>query len=109
MVPASTKPIVGVVRDKDTGKPIPGAVVTSYMLADLLVDERMSFRAVADAAGRYRITGMPRRSKGNALQAKAPTGQPYLMATEVVGETPGLAPIPLDFALKRSARSPVEK
>ena len=108
-VAAPTKPIVGVVRDKDTDKPIPGAVVTSYMLADLLVDERMSFRAVADEAGRYRITGMPRRSKGNALQAKAPTGRPYLLATEVVGETPGLEPITVNFALKRGGRSPLEK
>src|SRR5262249_45614824 len=27
------KPIVGVVRDKDTGKPIPGAIVQSYRIA----------------------------------------------------------------------------
>jgi RNA polymerase sigma factor (sigma-70 family) len=107
-VAAPSKLIVGVVRDKDTGKPIPGALVTSYMLADLLVDERTPFRAVADEAGRYRITGMP-RGKGNTLQAKALTGRSYVMATEVVGETPGLEPITVDFALKRGTQSPVEK
>jgi hypothetical protein len=102
-VAAPSKPIVGIVRDKDTGRPIAGVVVTSYMLADLLVDERLPFRAVTDQGGRYRITGMP-RGKGNTLQASAPAGAaawPYRTATGVADETPGLEPITVNFALQR--------
>src|SRR5262249_5178287 len=93
--------IVGVVRDKDTGKPIAGAVVRSKTLADGPWDLRTHlFRAVTDKDGRYRITGMP-RGKGTQLQANRPSDLPYLMALKEAGERPGLEPVTLDFALKR--------
>jgi RNA polymerase sigma factor (sigma-70 family) len=99
-VAAPSKPIVGVVRDRDTGKPIPGAVVQSVALAGSFSDERTIFRAVSDESGRYRLTGMP-RGKGSVLEAAPPDDQPYLLSRLDVGNSPGLEPVTVDFALKR--------
>jgi hypothetical protein len=102
LVATPSQPIVGVVRDKDTGKPIPGVVIQSKDLAggDWLDLRTNLFRAVTDKEGRYRITGMP-RGKGNQLQASPPGDLPYLMALKEVGEMPGLEPVTVDFELKR--------
>jgi RNA polymerase sigma factor (sigma-70 family) len=97
---APCKPVVGVVRDKDTGKPIPGAVVQSYQFAGSRVVERTHLRTVADPEGRYRFPGLP-KGEGNVLRASPPEGQPYLMALHTLQDTPGLEPITADFALKR--------
>jgi RNA polymerase sigma factor (sigma-70 family) len=95
-----SKPVVGTVRDKDTGQPIAGVVVRSTVLAGNLFDERAPFRAVTDKDGRYRLTGLP-RGRGSKIQAGSPPDQPYLAALKELGETPGLEPVPLDFTLKR--------
>jgi RNA polymerase sigma factor (sigma-70 family) len=94
------KPIVGVVRDKDTGKPIPGAVVTSYKRAGDPISARTDLRAVADKDGRFRLLGMP-KGEDNVIRAGPPENEPYLMVTRRVGDTPGLAPVTVDFQLKR--------
>jgi hypothetical protein len=94
------RPIVGVVRDKDTGKPIPGAVVTSYKRAGSHIGAVTDLRAVADKNGRYRLLGMP-KGEGNVIRAGGPEDEPYLMATQKIADTPGLDPITADFALKR--------
>jgi RNA polymerase sigma factor (sigma-70 family) len=97
---APCKPIVGVVRDKDTGKPIPGAIVTSYKIAGSNFVERTEIKTVADKDGKYRLNGMP-KGDGNIIRAGPPEGQPYLMALHNVADTPGLEPITADFNLKR--------
>jgi RNA polymerase sigma factor (sigma-70 family) len=99
-VAAPCKPIVGVVRDKDSGKPIPGAVVTSYRRAGSHISAVTDLRAVADREGRYRLVGMP-KGDGNVLRAGPPQGEPYLMAVKEVADTPGFEPVTADFALKR--------
>lgn len=73
------RPIIGVVRDKDTGKPLPGATVQSYLFARSNYGGHTSARAVADKAGCYRLTGLP-KGQGNVIRAAGPNGQPYLMA-----------------------------
>jgi hypothetical protein len=96
-----SKPVVGVVRDKDTGRPIPGAVLRSYKLAGNLIDERVNFRVAADKDGRYRITGLP-YGRGNQFQVGgAPDGPPYVMAIQEAGTSDGLEPVRLDVELKR--------
>jgi RNA polymerase sigma factor (sigma-70 family) len=95
-----SKPVVGVVRDKDTGKPIAGAVVKPYMLAGDSWETRLAFRAVTGKDGRYRITGMP-RGKDGSLYVWPPDDQPYLAMIREAVETPGLEPVTVDFALKR--------
>jgi RNA polymerase sigma factor (sigma-70 family) len=99
-VAAPCKPIIGVVRDRDTGQPIAGAVVTSYRMAGSRVIQENQARAVADKEGRYRLTGLP-KVRGNVIRAAPPEGQPYLMVVSEVGDSPGLEPVTVDFRLKR--------
>jgi RNA polymerase sigma factor (sigma-70 family) len=99
-VAAPCKPIVGVVRDKDTGKPIPGAIVTSYKRASSHMSAVTDLRAVADREGRYRLMGMP-KGEGNVIRAGPPDNEPYLMAVQSIADTPGFEPITADFTLKR--------
>jgi RNA polymerase sigma factor (sigma-70 family) len=99
-IAAPCRPIVGVVRDKDTGKPIPGAVVTSYKRAGSHISAVTDLRAVADENGRYRLLGMP-KGEGNVIRAGPPQDAPYLMAIQNIADAPGLDPITADFALKR--------
>jgi RNA polymerase sigma factor (sigma-70 family) len=99
-VAAPCKPVVGVVRDKDTGKPIPGAVITSYKFAGSNFVARTELRTVADKDGKYRLDGLP-KGEGNIIRAGPPEDEPYLMATHSVGDSPGLEPITADFNLKR--------
>ncbi len=84
-----SKPIVGVVRDKDTGKPIRGAIVQSYMIAGSNVSGRTDLTTVADMDGRYRLTGMP-KGFGNPVRALPPDAQPYLPAVKNAATTPVL-------------------
>ena len=74
---APTRPIVGVVRDKDTKKPLAGVTIRSHTLAtgpgsylgfDLV-------RTTTDAQGRYRLTGMPKRVGNRSWPSRAPTSR----------------------------------
>src|SRR5262249_26503962 len=55
VVAGPTKPIVGTVRARDTGKPLPGVVVYGQEEGF-----HRSVRAVTDAQGRYRLVGLPK-------------------------------------------------
>jgi RNA polymerase sigma factor (sigma-70 family) len=99
-VAAPCQVIEGAVRDKDTGKPIAGAIVTSYKRATSPVSSRTDLRAVADAEGRYRLNGMP-RAAGNQVQAGGPADLPYLMQIRGVSDPDGVKPAKVDFELKR--------
>jgi RNA polymerase sigma factor (sigma-70 family) len=94
------QPIVGVVRDKDTGKPIPGAVVESHQIGRRNVGGQVHLRAVADREGRYRLLGMP-KGEGNQVRIAPPEGQPYLALLARVPDAPGLEAATLDVKLKR--------
>jgi hypothetical protein len=97
-----SRPIVGVVRDKDTKLPLAGAMVRSYARRT----GPSSFRIVdivkttTDAEGRYRLTGLP---KGDGYRiAVVPThDQPYLVGHRDVPDGPGLDPVTVDFDLPR--------
>jgi RNA polymerase sigma factor (sigma-70 family) len=100
-----TKPIEGVVRDGATGRPLPGAVITTA--AVYVRDGRHEGwgglgggRATADAQGRFRIVGA-RKSRDLGIFVFPPEGQPYLERIEHVGDTPGLAPIVHEVSLTR--------
>ena len=94
------RPILGVVRDKDTGKPLPGAVVESYVFPHVPISGRTWLRTVADKEGRYRLLGMP-KGRGCVIRVAGPEGQPYLMALANVPDAPGLNPVTVDVRLKR--------
>ncbi|HEV3260671.1 MAG TPA: sigma-70 family RNA polymerase sigma factor [Gemmataceae bacterium] len=99
-VAAPSRPIVGVVRDKDTGKPLAGAVIESSKRAGEGTMVQIDLRTVAGPDGRYRLTGMP-KGNGNIIRASPPKGEPYLMALKSVPDGSGLDPVTTDFELKR--------
>jgi RNA polymerase sigma factor (sigma-70 family) len=83
-----TKPIVGVVRLKGPGKPVEGAIV-------LGVDPgtHTAVTARTDAAGRFRLEGVP---KGEFYQIQVNPRQgidPFLRRWEIIDDTEGLKPI----------------
>ncbi len=106
---ALSRPVVGIVRDKDTGKPLVGVTVESDRIAR---DPKNGFlRTTTDKDGRYRIDGLP-KGDGNEIMARTsdysapPDGElssqrPYLFAVKRVGNPLGLGPVTVDFALKR--------
>jgi hypothetical protein len=60
---APTRPVVGVVRDKDTGKPLAGVTVQARIRSDLATDLYLYLRATTDAEGRYRLVGLSREGE----------------------------------------------
>jgi RNA polymerase sigma factor (sigma-70 family) len=97
---APTRPIVGTVRDKDTGKPLAGITVQSNKFAGVNTSGDSSVRTITDKDGRYRLAGMA-KGVGNVIKAAPATGQPYFQALHEVEDSPGLEPVTVDFTLKR--------
>ena len=86
------KPVVGTVRDKKTGKPIAGIIVS---------DERFLVQTTTDAEGRYRLVGCPKRQM-YTFATGGKKGVPYLDCTKHrVADSPGLDPLTVDFELDR--------
>ncbi len=99
LVVPPTKPVVGVVRDKATGKPLAGVTVHTHIVRGTDYLEPNLIRVTTDKDGRYRIVGLP-KGPGNQIAA-TPADLPYLPVVETVQDTPGLEPVAVDFALKR--------
>ncbi len=88
---APTRPIVGIVSDRDSGEPIRGVKLTASPYIEAVTDDR----------GRYRLAGLPKSARfGGSIATEAPD-RPYLKTIHEVRDTPGLGPITLDIALKR--------
>jgi hypothetical protein len=92
-----------VVRDKDTKTALAGVKVRSHKVLVgpghfRQIDAEVS--TTTDAEGRFRLTGLP---KGTGYYVLAIPGgdQPYVVTSEAVPDPPGLAPVTVDFALKR--------
>src|SRR5262245_57257441 len=86
------KPIEGVVRAKDTGKPLAGVEVAARLTnTNHLVYQ---YAATTDKDGRYRIPSAPKGAEYE-VQARPALGQPYLRLTKRIGGTEGLKPIRL--------------
>jgi protocatechuate 3,4-dioxygenase beta subunit len=96
---APAAPLEGVVRDQDTGKPIPGAKVWCSLGVPFDWD-REYVSATADADGRYRLVGRPRLSP-YWVHAEAPAGQPYHAVMRLPERAAPGQPTKLDFGLKR--------
>jgi hypothetical protein len=95
-----TLPVSGVVRDKDTGKPLAGVLIQSEILAGNNVMGNSLVSTTTDKQGRYHLTGLPRR-KGNQIKAVPADEQPYLHSVRPVPNPFGTKPVTIDFSLKR--------
>jgi RNA polymerase sigma factor (sigma-70 family) len=101
IIAGPTKPIEGVVRARDTGKPLPGVVVYAKSTdLDNISDDPHGVRAVTDGRGRYRLVGLAKAGKYE-VTVYPRNDQSYLSATKWVGDTEGLKPIALNFDLRR--------
>ena len=100
-VAAPTKPIQGIIRDKDTGRPIAGVKLGGMVFDEYSTLWAEGVEATTDSQGRYRLTGLP---KGPAyrLLLEPGSGLPYTVATfRVPAESPALEPVNFDITLKR--------
>jgi|GEM_PF-3027726 len=97
-----TKPIVGIVRDKNTKKPLAGVTIRNHTIADPESEHDYEYvvQTTTDKDGRYRLVGMP-AGEGNRIAVIASTAGPYLVSASDVPHTPGLEPVTVDFELKR--------
>jgi RNA polymerase sigma factor (sigma-70 family) len=95
-VAAPCKPIVGVVRDKASGRPLAGVGVSRPWTRD---DDPYA-STTTDKEGKYRLTGLPRGI--HKLKVEPPRNTPYL-ATEVrvTADQPSLEPVTFDIGLER--------
>jgi RNA polymerase sigma factor (sigma-70 family) len=89
-----TKPIMGTIRAKDTGKPLAGVVVYGEEEAF-----HREVRAITDANGRYRLVGLPKADRYK-LSVYCPESQIYLGTFKQRADTEGLKPITADFELR---------
>ncbi len=99
-VTAPTRPIVGVIRDKDTQKPLAGVTIRSSKLANNPDRDVDIVRTTTDDYGRYRLTGMP-KGTGNQIMVEPGSDQPYLSSRKDLPDSPGLDPVIVDLDLKR--------
>jgi RNA polymerase sigma factor (sigma-70 family) len=100
-VAATTQPIVGIVRDKDTGAPIPGVHITGMPNIPHNMIATPGVEATTDAQGHYQVNGLS-ISRGFKLFTEVPAGQPYVNGGFVspAGE-PKPGPFTFDITLKR--------
>jgi protocatechuate 3,4-dioxygenase beta subunit len=91
--------VVGTVRDKDTGRPIPGA---SVQTTGAFGNPLRFLRTTADSEGRYRLSGVTPKNDFNEAQgllASVKGGPAYLQSVQSMGEERGT--VTKDFELKR--------
>ena len=97
---APTKPVFGIVKDNETGKPLAGVNIESNRTAEFPVHGFTGIETTTDDQGRYRLIGLP-KGHGNHVVVMPAKGQPYLAAGVEVPDTQGIDPVPLDIGLKR--------
>src|SRR5262249_35868386 len=95
---APTRPVVGVVRDKDTKEPLAGVAIHS--VARNPGEGMNAVQTTTDAQGRYRLTGMA-KGQENRVVAMPAGDLPYVVVSGAVPDPDGLDPVTVDFALKR--------
>jgi hypothetical protein len=100
-VAAPTRPVEGVIRDKDSGQPLAGVKLHAAAYDEDSLIPAPGVEATSDAQGRYRITGLP-RSPAYRLFLSPAKGTPYLNATLKVEATgSAVSPVKYDITLKR--------
>jgi RNA polymerase sigma factor (sigma-70 family) len=96
LVAVPCKPIVGVVREKGTGKPIAGADVRTPFRRD---DEPVAW-AKTDGDGKYQLLGLP--PGVHRVTVRPPANTPYIdTESQVDASTPGIAAVTHDIEVER--------
>jgi protocatechuate 3,4-dioxygenase beta subunit len=117
-VAGPTRPIEGLVRDLDTGRPLAGIMVHGAETPEAGSAENV--QAITDAQGRYRLVGLPQGREGHVVAVppldfpypyygrrkaalKLPPDEtlPYLRTRVPVGKADGPGPVHLDIKLRR--------
>jgi hypothetical protein len=94
---APGRPVSGVVREQGTGRPLAGVRVVDYLEDGLHL---YPLEATTDAAGQYRLDGLPKRAQ-HTLAFAPGEGGPHLTRFVEVPDAEGLAPVTLDVELVR--------
>ncbi len=99
-----TKPVVGIVRDRVTGKPLADIPVESEHLAGMIVHPHNSLITKTDANGRFRLVGMPKGnnvdiSGRNVIRIAPDENQPYFTRDFNVPNSPGVEEVTVDVDL----------
>jgi hypothetical protein len=98
-----SRPVVGIVRDRDTKKLLAGVSIRNLKLANNPLhygNGQEIMQTTTDAQGRYRLASMP-KGEGNKIKIVPPSDLPYLTVSFDVPNPPGLGPVTVDVALKR--------
>jgi hypothetical protein len=95
-VAPSSIPVVGTVRDVDTGRPVRGVVLLAKPTHSALMD---AVRAISDAQGHYELSGIA-FGQGHRIEAYS-LREPYLPTEKSVDTVAGADRASLDFELKR--------
>ena len=101
-VVSSSRPVEGIVRDAKTNQPLAGVTIQCEKTATWNPSARSigKPRTTTDAKGRFRLVGMP-KADGNRIVAIPSADQPYFMQELNVPDPPGIAPVPVEFAMHR--------
>jgi 5-hydroxyisourate hydrolase-like protein (transthyretin family) len=98
VVAEAEKPIRGVVKDKDTGKPRAGVKVTLSRYGSELASILVS--ATTDERGRYVIRGA-RKTKNYMVEVSSDSATGHMAAQARAADTPGYAPLTIDVNVKK--------
>jgi protocatechuate 3,4-dioxygenase beta subunit len=92
--------VTGVVRDRATGKPVPGVSVYEYRLSTDPKDHAGEPRrpVVTDAEGKYTMRGLPVGGQNTVLAAPSRSA-PYLLQSQSFGPPEGFGSVAVDFSL----------
>jgi RNA polymerase sigma factor (sigma-70 family) len=93
-----TKPLVGTVRDKETGKPLAGVRLVGA--TDEFRGLPSDVETITDVQGCYRLVGLP-KARGYSIRVETLPEAVHLPQLREVDDTEGLKPIPVDFELTR--------
>jgi hypothetical protein len=103
VIAGPTKPIEGIVRAKDTGKPMAGMWVYGNEREFCNGTEVRAVRALTDGHGRYRLVGLL-KARSYELTVYPGVGQNYLATARTVADSLGLEPLTADFSPRRGIR-----
>ncbi len=96
-----TKPVEGVVRDQDNGRPIAGLTLHAGVYDARRLSPDPGIEATTDTDGRYRLIGLPKAPAYRLIVEQSP-GKPYhKISFRAPASSPAFEPVTFDIALKR--------